>query len=168
VLAQFPKIALGFHQASDTTNVHTTGFGVTIDLPIFDRNQGHIAIEQATRQQLFDEYVSRVFEGRSAVAQSVIDIRSLAAQIAAAEAAIPALEQLVSTYGVAVAQHNADVLSYYTAQNDLAQKRMDLLKLKQQLTENEIALEIASGAYLPVETRAPAAPARPSTMEGLP
>jgi hypothetical protein len=48
VLAQFPRITLGFHQASDTTNVHTTGFGVTIDLPIFDRNQGHIAIEQAT------------------------------------------------------------------------------------------------------------------------
>ena len=71
-------------------------------------------------------------------------------------------------YGVAVAQHNADVLSYYTAQNDLAQKRMDLLKLKQQLTDNEMALEIASGAYLPVETRGPAAPARPSTMEGRP
>ena len=168
ILAQFPRITLGFHQASDTTNVHTTGFGVTIDLPIFDRNQGHIAIERATRQQLFDEYVSRVFEGRSAVAQSVIDIRSLATQIVAAEAAIPALEQLVRTYRVAVAQHNADILSYYTAQNDLAQKRLDVLKLKQQIIENEIALEIASGTYLPVETRAPATPARPPIMEGRP
>ena len=57
VLAQFPKIALGFNpHSSDTTNVHTTGFGITIDLPIFDRNQGNIAIETATRQKLFDEY----------------------------------------------------------------------------------------------------------------
>jgi outer membrane protein TolC len=40
VLAQFPKVGLGFSHGSDTTNVHTTGFGITIDLPVFDRNQG--------------------------------------------------------------------------------------------------------------------------------
>jgi outer membrane protein TolC len=50
VLAQFPKVVLGFHQASDTSNVHTTGFGVSVDLPIFDRNQATIAAETATRQ----------------------------------------------------------------------------------------------------------------------
>ena len=47
VLAQVPKINIGFAHASDTTHVITTGFAVTIDLPIFDRNQGHIAIETA-------------------------------------------------------------------------------------------------------------------------
>jgi outer membrane protein, heavy metal efflux system len=168
VLAQFPKIALGFHQASDTSNVHTTGFGVSIDLPIFDRNQGHIAMATATRQQLFDEYVSRVFEARAAVAQSVADIQALTAQIAAAEAAIPALEQVVRTYGVALEQHNADVLSSYRAQNDLAQKRIAVLKLKQQLMENMSALEIAAGVYLPLETRGPAHTAHLPTMEGQP
>ncbi len=149
VLEQFPKITLGFHQASDTTNVHTTGFGVSVDLPVFDRNQGNIAIQKATRQQLFDEYVSRLFEARSAVAQSLDDIRSLTDQIAAAESAIPSLERLVKTYQLAIDQHNADILSFYSAQNDLAQKRIDLLKLKAQLLDNKIALEIAAGRYLP-------------------
>ncbi len=149
VLAQFPKIVLGFHQASDTTNVHTTGFGVTIDLPIFDRNQGTIAIETATRQKLFDEYASRVFESRAAIAQSLADIGSLTEQIEAAGQAIPSLENLVKTYETAVGQHNVDVLSFYNAQNDLAQKRGDLLKLKQQLLDNKIALELAAGRYLP-------------------
>src|SRR5207237_9361860 len=110
ILAQFPKITLGFHQASDTSNVHTTGFGVSVDLPVFDRNQGNIAIQRATRQQLFDEYVSRLFEARSAVAQSIDDIHSLTDQIAAAEAAIPLLERLVTTYQLAIDRHNADVL----------------------------------------------------------
>ena len=55
VLAQFPRVNIGFSQLRDTTNVVTSGFGVTIDLPVFDRNQGHIAIERATRKQLFDE-----------------------------------------------------------------------------------------------------------------
>lgn len=149
VLAQFPKIVLGLHQASDNTGVQSTGFGITIDLPIFDRNQGNIAIAKATRQQLFDEYASRVFEARSAIAQILAGIASLTTQIAAAEQAIGPLEQLVKTYEQAVAQHNADVLSYYSAQNDLAQKRLDLLKLKQQLMDSRIALEIAAGRYLP-------------------
>jgi outer membrane protein TolC len=77
ILAQFPKIALGFNPASDTSNVHTIGLGVTIDLPIFDRNQGGIAVERATRQQLFDEYVQRLFEAQSAIARAMEDIQAL-------------------------------------------------------------------------------------------
>jgi outer membrane protein TolC len=50
------------------------------------------------------------------------------------------------------------VLSFYTAQNDLAQKRIDLLKLKQQMVDNQIALELATGRFLPAP-----APARPAT-----
>ena len=49
ILQQFPKINIGFLRAGDNTNVITTGFGVTIDLPLFDRNQGAIAVEDATR-----------------------------------------------------------------------------------------------------------------------
>ncbi len=168
VLSQFPNINIGFSRASDTSNVHTTGFGVTIDLPIFDRNQGGIATERATRRQLYDEYVNRVFEARSQIAMSLADLRSLSSQIAAAQEAIPSLERLVSTYRQAMSHGNGDVLSYYTAQGTLAQKRLDLLKQKQQLAENRIALEIATGRYLPEEA-APTAPAsRPATTESLP
>jgi outer membrane protein TolC len=167
VLGQFPRIVLGVHQASDNTGVQSTGFGVTVDLPIFDRNQGNIAIQTATRQQLFDEYTGRIFEARSTIAQTMADIRSITDQIATAEAAIPALEELVRTYQAAVAQHNADVLSYYLAQNDLSQKRIDLLKLKQQLMDNQIALEIASGRYMPAPpTSGPAS--RPAMAEARP
>ena len=45
ILQQFPKINIGFARAGDNTNVITTGFGVTIDLPLFDRNQGAIAVK---------------------------------------------------------------------------------------------------------------------------
>lgn len=167
VLGQFPKVVLGVHQASDNTGVQSTGFGVTVDLPIFDRNQGIIAIETATRQQLFDEYTSRIFEARSTIAQTVADIHALADQIATAEATIPQLTELVRTYQAAVAQHNADVFSYYQAQNDLSQAQIDVLKLKQQLMDNQIALELASGRYLPAPpTTAPTT--RPAMAEARP
>jgi outer membrane protein TolC len=150
VLAQFPKMSAGFVKASDTTNVHTTGFIVAIDVPIFDRNQGVIATERATRQRLRDEYNQRVFEARSDIATAIADIRSLGQQIAAAEEALPLLEKLVASAQTAIEQGNADVLSYYTARSNLLQKRIQLIKLQEQLLEAHTALEIASGRYLPI------------------
>jgi outer membrane protein, heavy metal efflux system len=150
ILSQFPKMSVAFVKASDTTNVHTTGFNVAVDIPIFDRNQGVIATERATRQRLRDEYNQRVFEARSDIATAIADIRSLGRQIAAAEEALPLLEKLVSSAQTAVEQRNADVLSYYTARNNLLQKRIQLIKLQEQLLEANTALEIASGRYLPM------------------
>jgi len=150
VLAQFPKMSLAFTKATDTTNVHTTGFNVTVDVPIFDRNQGVIATERATRQRLRDEYNQRVFEARSDIAAAIADIHSLNRQIAAAEEALPLLENLVSSAQTAVEQRNADVLSYFTARNNLLQKRIQLIKLQEQLLDAHTALEIASGRYLPM------------------
>ncbi len=150
VLSQFPKMSAAFVKASDTTNVHTTGFNVTVDVPIFDRNQGVIANERATRQRLRDEYNQRVFEARSDIATAIADIRSLGRQIAAAEEALPLLEKLVSSAQTAVEQGNADVLSYYTARNNLLQKRIQLIKLQEELLEAHTALEIGSGRYLPI------------------
>jgi outer membrane protein, heavy metal efflux system len=150
VLAQFPKIALGLNpHSSDTTNVHTIGFGVTIDLPIFDRNQGNIAIETATRQKLFDEYASRVFEAHSDIAAAVADIRSLNRQVAAAQKALPVLQHLIDIAKEASDQGAADVLGYFQAKTNLNQKSLQIIKLKQQLIDSRIALELASGRYLP-------------------
>ena len=154
ILAQFPKINIGFNRATDTTNVHSIGFGVTADIPIFDRNQGTIATEKATRQRLFDEYVQRVFEARSDIATSLDDIRSLNLQLADAKAALPGLQRLVEVYQEAVDHGNADVLSYYNAQVDLAQKTITILKLKQQLADNLIALQIAAGQFFPLRSDA--------------
>jgi outer membrane protein TolC len=161
VLAQFPKVSLGVLPASDTSNVHTFGIGATVDLPIFDRNQGNIAIERATRQQLYDEYIDRVFTARSDVATAVGDIRGLAGEIAAAAEAIPRAERLVESYRRALDAGNADVLSYYGAWNDLAQKRIGVLKLKQQLVQAGVALELASGQFLPALSAA----GKPTTMK---
>lgn len=149
ILEQFPKINIGFSRANDTTNVHTVGPAVTIDLPIFDRNQGQIAVERATRQKLFDEYTARVFEARSVIAAAIANIESLMRQIDAAERALPALRRLVATYQDALSQGNADVLSAYTARTELAQKQIDILKLKQQLALNRVVLETAAAWHFP-------------------
>lgn len=149
ILAQFPKMSVGFVRAKDNTNVQSSGFNVAVDVPIFDRNQGVIATERATRQRLLDEYKQRVFEARSDIAVAIADIRALDRQVAAGQEALPVLERLVDSAQKAREQGNADVLSYYTARNNLLQKRIQLIKLQEQLLEANTALEIASGRYLP-------------------
>ena len=149
ILAQFPKMSVAFVRAKDNTNVQSSGFNVAVDVPIFDRNQGVIATERATRQRLLDEYNQRVFEARSDIAVAIADIRALDRQIAAGQEALPVLERLVDSAQKAREQGNADVLSYYTARNNLLQKRIQLIKLQEQLLEANTALEIASGRYLP-------------------
>lgn len=149
VLRAFPKISLGYAAASDTSNVHTSGFAVTVEVPIFDRNQGAIATERATRDKLHDEYDQRLFEAQSDVALAISDIRALNKQVAAAENALPMFEELVASAGAAIQQGNTDVLSYYTARSGLIQRRVQLLKLKEQLLEAQTALELATGQFLP-------------------
>jgi outer membrane protein TolC len=149
VLDQFPKVNLGVNDASDNTNVHSVGLVATIDLPIFDRNQGVIASEKATRQQLFDELVGRIYEARADIATAVADLRALNDQIADAQAAIPNLQTLVDSYKKAMDLGNADVLSYYVAWNNLAQKKLGVLRLQQQLADTRVALELAAGRYFP-------------------
>ena len=148
ILAQVPNINIGFAHASDTTHVITTGLAITIDLPIFDRRQGRIAIETATRQQLFDEYVSRLFAARADVARLLADMASLRRQIRSTQEAIPTLSNLVQTYYHALLEGNADVISYYNARDEQISRQIDLLTLKRNLADQRIALEIAAGEYL--------------------
>jgi outer membrane protein, heavy metal efflux system len=148
IIAQIPKITIGFLHASDTTHVITTGFNVAIDLPIFDRNQGKVAIARATRQQLFDEYVSRLFTARADVARLLTDMASVRQQIKSVEESIATLKNLVQVYHRALLEGNADVVTYYNARDQLISQTIALLTLKRDLADQTIALEIAAGSYL--------------------
>ena len=145
VKAQFPKIGLSFAKANDTSDVRTRSFGVTLDLPLFDRNQGQIAVGRATRQQLFDEYVARVAEARAEVSQVLAALTSTRAQIQAVSESLPDLAQLAAALEKTFRSGNVDVLVYREARDALATRRIELSRLQQAFVELEIALEIATG-----------------------
>ncbi len=147
VLQQFPRISIGFDSARDNSNLYTVGFGVSMTVPVFDRNRGQIALEQATRQQLFDQYASRLFQARADIAELLVAIPSINEQIRSVRRAIPDLANLVKAYQSAIQSGQVDVLNFYTAWNSLTDKKIDLLTLELQLAQAGIALEIASGLY---------------------
>lgn len=147
VLNQFPKISIGPVAGRDVENVDTFGLGISISLPFFDRNQAKIAAEQATRQKLFDEYTSRVFEARSDIDMILDRIHFLNLQISSAQAAAGDLKKLANTYREAMAGGRADIFSYYTVRKDLAETRGKIVALRGELAEALVALELAAGMY---------------------
>jgi outer membrane protein TolC len=154
VKSQFPKIGLNFSRANDTSDVKTLGGGIGIELPLFDRRQGVIAGAKATRQQLFDEYYARVAEARAEVRQILENLVATRAQLDEATHSLPDLELLAASYDKAFQSHNADILAYRDAQAALATRRMEESKLRQDVLELSVALEIATGR--PLLNRAPA------------
>lgn len=147
ILRQFPKINIGFSQLRDTGNVVTSGFGITIDLPVFDRNQGQIAIERATREQLFNEYVDRLYKARSNIATILADMNSVRKQIDTTQESVQTLKSLVQTYYTAFLEGNADVITYYNARAELVSRQIDVFRLKQTMADLGIALELVTGRY---------------------
>jgi len=148
IKAQFPKINLSVNRARDTTPVNTRGWGITADLPIFDRNQGQVAIGQATRQQLFDEYVARVAEARSQVGEILDSLAVAQAQLRNASEGLPALRQLAQSFDAAMKTRNADLPAARDARGALAAREMEAAQLQQQVLELEVGLEIAAGRPL--------------------
>ena len=147
VLEQFPRITIGPKINRDTDNVRTTGFGLNIELPIFNRGRGKIAVERATRKKLYDEYMARVFETRSDIEQVKSGIGFLNEQIAAAQATEAHLGRLVESYRVALTDGRANALVYYRTWSNLIDARIKVVNLKGQLAQAMVALELATGFF---------------------
>lgn len=145
VRGQFPRITLGLTRASDNSALKSIGPNAVFDLPFFDRNQGNVANEKATRQQLFDEYAGRVYDARHDIAKAAADLRYTLGREQAARAALPALEQLSASYQTALAAGSVDSLVAAGARQSLGAKRLEAERLRGEAAALVVALELASG-----------------------
>jgi outer membrane protein TolC len=161
IRGQFPKISLGISNTRDYGNFLTLGPALTIDLPIFDRNQGAIASSRASRQQLFDEYVARVFEARTDVVHAVRLIASLNAVIQTQVHEVATLRTLLDDEEKALHQGNLDAATYFLTAVTFSQKQIELIKLRQDLMHTEISLELAAGVVLPLDSQGPVTETNP-------
>lgn len=148
VWSQFPSIGLNLSRAKDTSSVLTNGYGVAISLPLFNRGQGLVAVENASRQQLHDQYLSRLFLARSDVARILSDMSSVKHMIALVEDTLPTLEAQAKSSESAFKSGSLDLGSRNQARVALLTQQSTLAALKANLDELGLALEIASGRTL--------------------
>ncbi len=140
VLAQFPSLNLGLTRARDTSGINTFGFGVTMTLPVFDRNQGAIAITRATRRQLSDEYQARLNAAYSEVAALAEQIRLTGEQRQAVLAALPQLETVARRAKAALDAGEMEIVQFIGLQSALLEKRLEAQALEQSLLEQRTML----------------------------
>ena len=60
ILSQFPNLTIGLVGGRDNSSIYSFGPQASFELPVFNRNEGAIAIEQATREELNREFNARL------------------------------------------------------------------------------------------------------------
>jgi outer membrane protein TolC len=146
IIEQFPKLSIGPNYTNDTTPVYTAGPTLTIGLPIFDRNQGNIAIERATRQGMRDEYQARLDAAYGAADRLITELNLIDAQYRASLTSIRRLRDASEVADRAYAAGNLDERSYVDLHSSLLAKEIESLKLEQTLLEQRIVLQTLIGS----------------------
>jgi outer membrane protein TolC len=149
IIEQFPKLNIAPNYTNDTTPVYTAGPTLTIGLPIFDRNQGNIAIERATRQHLHDEYQARLDIAYSAAGRLITELNLIEEQYQSSLASIRRLRDAAEIADRAYAAGNLDERSYVDLHASLLAKEIESFKLEQTLLEQRITLQTLIGSDIP-------------------
>lgn len=149
VLAQFPALVFGGTYNVDTSHVRSAGPSITLDLPFFNRNQGGIAIEQATRQKLHDEYTSRLAAATTEIEASTSEDSLIERQLRQLEAELPAARRIEENGAAAYRAGNIDARSYVDLVTTRISKEEDINALQQLLFEDRIKIASLLGIGIP-------------------
>jgi outer membrane protein TolC len=149
IVGQFPALTFGPSYARDTSDVRSFGPQLTMDLPIFDRNQGNIAIEKATRDQLRAEFRARLSGAHSEVLAALAAQRLIGRQLEQERAELPVLEGFAKQAEDAMNAGNIDERAYVDLVSANYTKQQAVYTLEQQLLEQEVAIATLIGAGMP-------------------
>ncbi len=150
VLSQFPNIVVGVTHARDVSDVHTFGGTVSLDLPLFDRNRGHIAIQRATRAQLRAEYLARLDQATADIWQLWHEMNQLSSELADLDRRLPLLERSVESTQRSLAAGNIAGADYLGAVNAYLSAQASRFDLQQAIWIDSIALATLTGTKIQV------------------
>jgi outer membrane protein TolC len=152
VLGQFPALVFGGTASSDTSRVLSAGPSITLDLPIFNRNQGNIAIETATRQKLYDEFNSRNAAALIEIKASLSESALLERQLASLNQKLTQNARTANFAESAFRSGNIDERAYVDLTMTRISKQQEVIATEQLLLEHRIAVAALLGAGLPAVT----------------
>lgn len=148
ILEQFPSLSIGPTRASDTSDVHTIGLSVTLTLPLFNRNRGHIAIERATRAHLRQAYQARLDQATIGAHRIWKETRLLAHQLADVRGRLPALRRTASQAEKSFRAGNLGAATYVSVRSQFLAKRAEAVQLQADLDKAQVNLETVLGMTL--------------------
>lgn len=140
ILEQFPALGVGVQRSRDTGGTNTRGLAISITLPLFNRNRGHIAIERATRTELHDEYALRLEHARAEVGDVLADRALLLARHDEIEGAIATSTNVQEAASQARVHGDLSEAAYLRIETPLLAARLDLAVVDRNLQDADVAL----------------------------
>jgi outer membrane protein TolC len=148
ILSQFPDLILGGSVSSDNSGVTNAGPNATVGLPIFDRNQGNVAIANATRAQLHAEYSARLAGAVGQVGALLSEMEQVSGQLAVVRRDLPAARLAAQRASNAFGASNLDERSYVDLVTNFFAKEQEIMNLELALLDRQVALQTLLGAGL--------------------
>lgn len=145
ILGQFPALRIGLTRASDTTDVKTTGIGITLNLPFFNGNKGQIAVARATRKYLHAQYQARLDQATNKARTLAAQLRTVSATQKTLSDRLPELRHLAINASHAFSAGNLNGASYIAIESSLIARELEAIRLRQRRMEDEIALNTLLG-----------------------
>ncbi len=156
ILSRFPNLILGVTGGSDNANVRNAGPQVTLELPIFNQNQGNIAIERATRQQLHDEYAARLTTAAGQIRAMTAEIALLSRQLRTVRLDVATTRRIAAQAEAAFNAGNLDERSYVDLVGARLTKALEVVLIEQSLLDQQVAIATLIGAGMPAIAIPPA------------
>ena len=150
-----PALTIGPTYGSDTSRVQTLGPSVSLGLPLFNRNRGQIAIQQATREQLRAEYLARLDTAAGGSQALMANLALLERQLSQARAGVAAARALAADATNALRTGLLDELTYVELLGARLEKERQVIGLEQQVLDDRTALATLLGVGLPPVTLVP-------------
>jgi outer membrane protein TolC len=157
ILMQFLPINIGAAGGRDTSKVLSIGPQVTVDLPLFDRNQGGVAQAEASRAQLAAQFRASLASADAAAAALITRIGVLQRESAAADAADAAAAAVAGQAAAAQDNGALDARNATDLITAAAERRRAAIDLRAQLLTARLSLNTLLGIGLPA-LAGPAAP----------
>jgi outer membrane protein TolC len=149
ILSRFPNLVFGVTGSSDNANVRNLGPQITLELPIFNQNQGNIAIETATRQQLHDEYAARLAATSGQVRAMMAEIDLLSHQLIAVRQDLTGTRRIAGQAETAFNAGNLDERSYVDLVAARLTKEQEVVTIEQSLLDQQVAIATLIGDGMP-------------------
>ncbi|WP_422059596.1 TolC family protein [Sphingopyxis sp.] len=146
ILDQFPTLDLTISGARDTGGNKLIGPSIGFTLPLWNRNRGGIAVAEATREALRQEYDARLFQTRADIAAAASGLAIARQQYALLRAGMPALATFALASRRAAQRGDLALATAEVAEQSLRDRQLLLLQSEQAIAEQTIALELLVGA----------------------
>jgi outer membrane protein TolC len=149
VLQQYPRLGVGPGFERELEGENSLGLALSLELPVFNRNQGEIAEKRAARERAHAEYTSLLHRLRGEAFAARAAVRTAKVEVEAQEKDIlPLLRRNQELFEGAYRAREINIIDWITAQQRAVSARREYLDALVRYRRAVIQLEAASGQPL--------------------